>query len=463
MKAKLVPCFVLCLAFLVCTITARPLWADHDDHDREAAPLKLLGTIAIPGNPIASTDIANVDQETGRLYFSDRSNLAVEVVDARHDLFLGRITKNAAGTLSFAGLTSPSTHEGPNGVVATNDKKVWAGDGDSTVKVMDVDPTSPTYMEIIASINTAGLTSVSNCTGGLTGTCNRADEIAYDPEDQIIMIIDDEPASIQPFATFISAKSPYTVLGQINFAAQGLIASGGLEQPAWDLGMHSFLQTLPDVNTTTGTGAIAVINPKTFAVERVISLAGFDCSPSGEALGEDQHLAVACSVRPTATAPSPSTFPLVIDVSTGTEVGPGVNQVGGGDEIGFNPGDNRFITSSYLDGVSTNPSLLGVIDGSTGVWLQNVPPATAPVPPATTGTGGLLTSGRPGNLAASGENNHVFVIVHPAAPPATDVCGFFVSGTTKTDYGCVAVFGPIHTDHDADHDNDHGDHHWDRR
>ena len=99
MKAKLVPCFVLCLSFLVCTITARPLWADHDDHDREAAPLKLLGMIAIPGNPIASTDIANVDQETGRLYFSDRSNLAVEVVRCQTRIVSGAHYEDAAGTL----------------------------------------------------------------------------------------------------------------------------------------------------------------------------------------------------------------------------------------------------------------------------------------------------------------------------------------------------------------------------
>ena len=57
------------------------------------------------------------------------------------------------------------------------------------------------------------------------------------------------PTGIQPFLSFISAKYPYNVLGQINFAAQGLVASGGLEQPLYDAQIHRFLQTLPQTGT----------------------------------------------------------------------------------------------------------------------------------------------------------------------------------------------------------------------
>ncbi len=443
MKPRVAGCLVSFLSLMmILTISAGPSWAGKDDQNG-AERLKLLGTIAIPGNPIASTDIADVNQTTERLYFSDRSNLSVDVVDAENDLYIGRITTNAGGTLHFGGLTSPSTHEGPNGVVSTADKKVWAGDGDSTVKVADVDPSSPTYLQIIASINTAGLSSVSACTGGPAGTCNRADEIAYDPSDHIIMVINDEPTSIQPFATFIDSNFPYTVLGQINFAAppSNLVASGGLEQPAWDPAAHVFLQTLPKVNGL-ATGAIAIIHPKTMAVEGVISLASYSCSPSGEALGSDQHLIVACGIAG-AVAPSPTSFPLVIDLITQSEVGAGINQVGGGDEVNYNPGNNQFVVSSNVDGVSTNPDVLGVINGRTGDWVENAPPATPGVGGAL-GTGGLATTGRAGNLAALGENNHVFVIVHPATAPATDICGSF--GTV--DYGCVAVFGPENEDPD---------------
>ena len=238
------------LALVVAVVASGSVFSVRTNSQDQPPHMTLLGTIPIPApNPISSTDIVWADQATGKVFFSDRSNAAVEVIDAASDLFVGRITSNAGGTLKFTGSAFGSAHEGPNGEVSTTDKKVWSGDGDSTVKVSDFDPTSPTYLQIIASINTAGLTPVSACTGGTAGSCNRNDEIGYDPRDQIIMVDNDEPTSIQPFSTFISAKatSPgvYPVLGQINYAAQGLVASGGLEQPLWVPEYGVFLQTPP--------------------------------------------------------------------------------------------------------------------------------------------------------------------------------------------------------------------------
>jgi hypothetical protein len=283
----------------------------------------------------------------------------------------------------------------------------------------------------------------NTCTGGAAGTCLRADELAYDPAHNIVAAAIDSPKSVPPYLTFIDASYPYTILGQMNFAAQGEGTGKGLEQPLWDPGLHSFLQTLP-ANNADGTGSIVVIDPVKEKVTRVISLDAYNCSPSGEALGPDQHVVVACAI-PGAAAPSPSTFPLVIDISTGDEVGPGIDQVGGGDEVNYNPGDNRFIVSSTVEGISTNPGVLGVINADNGDWLQNTPSATPPQI-------GLKAKGGSGNLAALGENNHVFVIVKPTAGVA-DVCptvGVTVGAvTTQTDYGCVAVFGPTREDPDS--------------
>jgi hypothetical protein len=482
-RLNVFPFLVVGLALALC-VTVR---ADNDHGGVDEQHAKLLGTISIPGaKAIASTDIVWADQTTGLVIFGDRSNSGVDVIDGRTDLFAGRATTNTAatiasttvasaakGTVHFGGLTSPSTHEGPNGVVTTPDKKAWAADGDSTVKVVDLDPSSATYLSIIATINTAGFGPLSNCTGGAAGTCNRADELAYDPTQNIIAAANDEPGNnLYPYLTFISAAAPYPILGQLTFQAEGAVAGSGLEQPAWDPGLNAFLQTVPQTDAS-GTGSIVVFKvvPKPFSVTivKTISLKGFDCSPTGEALGSHEHLVVACGI-PGAASGTRSSFPLVIDVSTGESLGSLIDQVGGGDEVNYNPGENEFNISAALNGVSNgpgNPVLLGVINGESGDWINNAPPATAAPTSTTLGTGGLATTGRAANLAALGSNKRVFVIVHPAtAAGASDICGSFGG----TDFGCVAVFGPTgpgdRDDNDRDHhDNDHhdNDHHDDDR
>ncbi len=437
-----VPVLVVGLALAFSPILSAQDWdRDHHDQDKHTnTPLALIGVIGIPGNPISSTDIAWVDQATERLYFTDRGNGptdtcpliagatthgAVDVVDAENDLYIGRITtgKVGGGSVCFAGANSANRNlGGPNGVVNGPNLTVWAGDGDNTLKVADVNPKNSltTYLQIIDSIALSNRTAVSMC----GAKCFRADELAYDPEDHIVMVATDAPTGTgcspspalvcPPYASFVNADS-HALIGQINFAAQGLLGGGGLEQPLWIPALHRFFQTLPAVDS------IAIVDPRAPNphVTGTIDLSKFECSPTGEALGDDDHVVVSCG-----------SFPLVIDLR-GSQIGPGVTQVGGGDEVKSNPGDGTFIVSSNIDGVSTNPIVLGVIDADSGRWLQNLPLPNGLQP----------GSIRAGNLAAFGENNHVFVIVHPptaAVPPPADptVCASF--GWVNT--GCVAVF-----------------------
>lgn len=428
---------------------------DRDDRDRDRhepdndSPMTLLGVIGIPGNPLASTDIVWVDQSTERLFIADRSNGpagtcpltpgakahgGVDVLDAENDLFIGRITTGTVGgsPVCFAGNNSVNRNlGGPNGVAAGPNFTVWAGDGDSTLKVGDVNPNSKTYLQITDSISLANRSAVSMC----GTTCQRADELGYDPADHIIMVASDSPATIPPFASFVNADT-HALIGQINFAAQGLGVGGGLEQPLWIPKLHRFFQTLPSTNT--GFGKIAIVDPRgpNPHVTGVIDLAQYSCKGTGEALGDDDHVLVSCG-----------SFPLVIDLN-GAQIGPGVTQVGGGDEVNFNPGDGNFVVSSNINGDSTKPILLGVIDSESGRWLQN-----APLP------NGLQPAGGRGNLAAFGENNHVFVVVRaPSAPPDNTACASF--GLVNT--GCVAVLG--HVDEEArEHRDRDRDDHWDRR
>ena len=437
------------------------LRANHDRDDRDRghepdndSPLTLIGVIGIPGNPISSTDIIWVDQATERLYFTDKNNGptdtcplaggakahgAVDVIDAENDLFIGRITSGTVGgkPVCFAGNPAVDARHlsGPTGVVNGANLTVAAGDGDGTLKIADVNPKSPTYLQIIASIPVDNKSAVSMC----GGPCRRVDELGYDPDDHIIMAASDAPLTISPFVSFVSAVPPYNLLGQINFAAQGLATGNGLEQPLWVPALHRFFQTLPD--TGGGTGKIAVVNPVTEKVERTINMAPFKCSPTGEALGDDNHVIVSCG-----------DFPVVIDLD-GEEIGPGVTQVGGGDEVNFNPGDGNFVVSSNIGGDRTKPVVLGVVDSESGRWLQNTPLPNGLQP----------GSIRMGNLAAFGENSHVFVIVHPpsaAVPPPPDptVCASF--GWVNT--GCVAVFAHANEEASENRGGDRDDHRDDR-
>jgi len=398
--------------------------SDHHKHNAKT-PVGLVGVIPVPGNPIISADIAWVDPGTERYYFADRSNFGVDIIDAERNVFVARVT-GMAGALPSGGGTATTNGPGPNGVLVTPNRKLWAGDGNSTVRVADVDPDSTDYLKILASVSTA----IPACDSATAHYCGRADELGYDPRDHIILVANNAPLSvdaphapIDPYATFISATPPYSVLGHISFAG-----AGGLEQPLWDSEIRRFFLTVPGKITggmIVTLPSVAVINPITMNAEKAYAL---DCQSlagtasvgtTGIALGAFQHLLVsACG------------FPIILNALNGHVINV-IKQVGGGDEVWYNSGDGRF----YVTGpdTSTPPvQSLGVIDAETSDWLQNVPDV------------------RGKNPAAFAENNEIFTIVQitaaMAASPSTDnsTCSLFgFKGT-----GCIAVF--THADKDDD-------------
>src|SRR5437764_14615286 len=92
-----------------------------------AAEVKRVGTIAVPGEPLATFDIGVVDQEAQRYYLADRTNKSLDIFDAKTDAFLGRVA-------GFVGQKESNDVSGPDGVVLVGGE-AWVGDGDSTVKV----------------------------------------------------------------------------------------------------------------------------------------------------------------------------------------------------------------------------------------------------------------------------------------------------------------------------------------
>src|SRR5262245_49164840 len=167
---------------------------DNEHHDHNVnTPVSLLGVIPIPGNPITSADISWVDPGTERYYFADRSNFGVDIVDAETNFYVGRVG-GMAGPLPSGGGTTATNGPGPNGVLVTPNRKLWAGDGNSTARVADVDPDSPNYLNIIGSIST----NIQACDNGTaTGHyCGRADELGYDPREHVILIANNAPRSV---------------------------------------------------------------------------------------------------------------------------------------------------------------------------------------------------------------------------------------------------------------------------
>jgi len=391
-------------------------------------PVRLVGVIPVPNNPIISSDIGWVDPRTERAYITDRSNFGVDIIDAENNVFVGRVT-GMAGPLPSGGGTATTNGPGPNGVLVTPDGILWAGDGNSTATVADVNPGSSNYLGIIQQLSTA----IPACDSADAHYCGRADELGYDPAHHIILIANNAPLDlaaphdpIDPYVTFISADPPYPVLGYISFP--GVV---GLEQPLWDPGIDGgrFLLTVPGRvvgGKVVIPGTVAIINPVTLQVETTYAL---DCqglvgtvsaSINGIALARSQHILVsACG------AGSVPNFPMIMNALTG-EVLNIITQVGGGDEVWYNPGANRFYVTGVDNTGTTGLQSLGVIDARSGAWLQNV------------------TDVRGKNPSALPENNHIFTVVQITQAivddPSTDDSACAQFGFRGI--GCVALFVP---------------------
>ena len=310
----------------------------------ELGPYTQIATI--PNPALASFDISWVDSASGRYYFADRSAGGVDVIDAESDTFITTIT-------GFVGNVGSGV-SGPNGVLVINKrgelgageghhrKELWAGDGNSTVKVVDLETNS-----IVDSISTGGT--------------HRADELAYDPADKIILIANDRDAV--PFVTFISAETR-TVLGSLSYPQ----STGGIEQPVWDPQRHRFYISIPST-VANPNGEVDEINPKTRSITRVFAVTDpAFAGPAGLALLPGQRLITSTGV--------------VFDAKTGATLATIAGVAG--DEIWYNSGDNRVYFGNEP---------VFVVDASSYQVITN------------------FDAGDTHSIAADSENNRIFIPV----------------------------------------------------
>ncbi len=372
-------------------------------------------------------------------YLANQSNAGLDVYDADALTFVGRVG-GMAGNLPAGGGTAITNGPGPSAIAFSDHKTAWVSDGNSTTRIVDVKA-----MQIIGSVNT----SIPACDDGTNHYCGRANEIAYDPEHQLIFVQNPSPLAVaaphgalDTYATFINARPPYNIVGTISFPNRR-----GQEAPVYDMQTHRMLTAVSGRQVVATVGGVptvtelhhqyvAVINPEVrpFVVEDSfkidctalgITVAVTPANPSGRtfgindppnAIGPDQHMVIPGCGRP-----------IIMNAATGEIISSGITQVGGGNETWYNKGDKNFYT--------TVGGFVGVIDAKTAQWLQNV---DAP--------GGA-------NPAAYAKKNRVFVIVQRSTTAAT-VCDQFGYQAT----GCIAVYGHEGKDDADEPDGDDDDH-----
>ncbi len=302
-----------------------------------APPYRLVATVALPGNPLAVYDISSIDPTLGLYFVPDRSNSAVDVVSARNHRYIGRVA-------GFAGAANGDNNvAGPDGTQPTGDGYLWAGDGDSTVKIID-----ERSLLVVQTISTGGSA--------------RVDSIGYDPKDHIAAAVND--ADVPPFVSLIYTRDGYRqILKKIAFPN----ATNGIEQPRFDPARGVFYISVPQIGANQKNGEIAIVDP---VLGRVIgALPVSNCQPNGLALGPKQNLLLGCSVANTpAATPLPTQ---IISALSGRVLA--TLPVGGSDEVSYDSANQTYDLAARNN--ASGP-VLGIIDATTRNLIGAIPTAT---------------------------------------------------------------------------------------
>jgi len=405
---------------------------------------RCIRAVFIPGNPIQSYDISFVNPDRAEYYLADRSNAGIDIIDTRSLSFKGRIGGFVGLKFNASGTAADNAHSGPDGV-AGHGRWLYAGDGDSTLKVIDLDSPSP-LKQIIS-------------TGGTT----RVDEMALTTDGKFLLAANN--AEDPPFATLFRANGDAAVstvskLAKITIST-AIVPAGfglGIEQPAWDPKTKRFYTSIPIIaNNPTGcdygqggggpacSGGLLVTDPLNpppgpQGLFDVVTRTGViplpNCGPNGATVGLDDNLLLGCTP---ANLPG-STTTLVINA--GTHNSAAVNGITGSDEVWFNRGDRRYYlgASRAIKPVGSplgSGAVLGVV-GRDSILIETIPqssgshsvaadskrnlifvpqnftrPVTTPLTPANVGTDTNTTAG-PGSPTVGellcGQNNGCVVV-----------------------------------------------------
>jgi len=189
----------------------------------------------------------------------------------------------------------------------------------------------------------------------------------------------------------------------------GAVAIAGIGGSAFNPNSGRFLVTNSNASGADLTyGTVDVINPNLGSPNGPFVENSFrmpNCMPTSIVQGPGNNFLVGCGDHDGEAFP-PNEY--VIDGTSGQFLAT-ITNVGGVDEIWYNPGDNRYYLAARD---MPNGAVLGVIDAKTNTWLENV-----------------TTNSNSHSIAVDSTNNHVFVPLQ-----AGTIC------TTQSANGCVGVY-----------------------
>jgi hypothetical protein len=279
---------------------------------------------------------SSVDQGTiynGTYYLSDRTNAAVHVVD------LSTNTQTALVTGFVTGLVNGSISSaisGPNGLVVLPDRnEIYAGDGDGTIKVINLLTNA-----IIATIS--------------TGSKKRADEFAYDSATGTIVAT--HPNDATPYVSIINAATR-AVTGKVLFPN-----ATELEQPVYNSASKQFYVSVPSNPTNPG-GEIAVLDLSNSTIAKTYPIP--QCIPAGIVLGAANRLFIGCSESQITDSGYAASY--IMDMSTGNLVS-NISGLAGVDQVAHSASTGYFYAAAYQD----SPEPLLAVISSNGTLVQKI-------------------------------------------------------------------------------------------
>lgn len=348
-------------------------YAGDNDSDRHQGDEQLVmkKTIDVGGAGLGAFDISFVDPRLELYILADRTNASVDLVDSDEGRFLGRVGSvcpagNPAPHFCFQGVvlnangTANNALSGPDGDVIVDHKEIWAGDGDSRIKVINLATQS-----FVTTISTGGQF--------------RVDEMAYDSRDHLLAAANN--ADTPPFVTVFDTNAK-TITGKLVFSLTGnakVDAQNGIEQPQWSPETGMFYVSVPQVGSDASVGGVSVIDPSTMTVTGTFLVS--NCSPAGLALGPHHEALLGCSA---AFGKPATTQSVIIDITStdfkkvdGAVVA--TVPIGGSDEVWYDRGTNHYFLAarSNTDSAGKAEPILGVIDASSHRLDQFAPSSTS--------------------------------------------------------------------------------------